>query len=94
MYRPLDRDRILSVHTDEQPASVAPLIPIMAIVLIAFLIIGLALPVLPLHVHSASAHLPLGLSPAASSARRCCRGCGQATTPIGEARSARLSLAC
>jgi MFS family permease len=51
MYRPLDDDRILSVHADEQPVSVAPLIPIMAIVLIAFLIIGLALPVLPLHVH-------------------------------------------
>jgi len=31
--------------------SIAALIPIMAIVLIAFLIIGLALPVLPLHVH-------------------------------------------
>jgi hypothetical protein len=35
----------------EQGASVAALIPIMSVVLIAFLIIGLALPVLPLHVH-------------------------------------------
>jgi MFS family permease len=51
MYRPLDDDRILSVHSDAQPASVALLIPIMAIVLNGFLIIGLALPVLPLHVH-------------------------------------------
>jgi hypothetical protein len=30
---------------------VAALLPIMAVVLIAFLVIGLALPVLPLHVH-------------------------------------------
>ena len=30
---------------------VATLLPIMAVVLIAFLVIGLALPVLPLHVH-------------------------------------------
>jgi len=34
-----------------QSASVAVLVPIMVVVLIAFLIIGLALPVLPLHVH-------------------------------------------
>ena len=51
MYRPLDDDRVLSVRTGQQPASVAPLIPIMAVVLIAFLVIGIALPVLPLHVH-------------------------------------------
>src|SRR3954465_10124153 len=36
---------------------VATLLPIMAVVLVAFLIIGLALPVLPLHVHQG-----LGLS--------------------------------
>jgi len=30
---------------------VTALLPIMAVVLIAFLIVGLALPVLPLHVH-------------------------------------------
>src|SRR5215467_5470138 len=41
-----------------QSRSIATLLPIMAVVLIAFLIIGLALPVLPLHVH-----LNLGLSP-------------------------------
>ena len=40
-----------------QNRSIATLLPIMAVVLIAFLIIGLALPVLPLHVH-----LDLGLS--------------------------------
>ena len=51
MYRALDDERMLAVHTEEQPLSVAPLIPIMAIVLIAFLVIGTALPVLPLHVH-------------------------------------------
>jgi MFS family permease len=38
--------------------SVAALLPIMGVVLIAFLVIGLALPVLPLHVHQG-----LGLSP-------------------------------
>jgi MFS family permease len=37
--------------------SIAPLLPIMAVVAIAFLIIGFVLPVLPLHVH-----LGLGLS--------------------------------
>ncbi|WP_418159035.1 arabinose transporter [Benzoatithermus flavus] len=33
------------------PGTLARLLPIMAVVLIAFLVIGLALPVLPLHVH-------------------------------------------
>src|SRR5881396_1958961 len=33
------------------PSVMAALLPIMAVVLVAFLIIGLALPVLPLHVH-------------------------------------------
>src|SRR5260370_22489501 len=33
------------------PSVAAALLPIMAVVLVAFLIIGLALPVLPLHVH-------------------------------------------
>src|SRR5438552_1449864 len=32
-------------------SAVETLVPIMAVVLVAFLIIGLALPVLPLHVH-------------------------------------------
>ncbi|KLK91275.1 MFS transporter [Microvirga vignae] len=39
----------MSVSSPRSP--VAPLVPIMAVVLIAFLIIGLALPVLPLHVN-------------------------------------------
>ncbi len=39
----------MSVSSDHMP--LAPLLPIMAVVLVAFLIIGLALPVLPLHVH-------------------------------------------
>src|SRR3954449_1995173 len=33
------------------PSVVPALVPIMAVVFIAFLVIGLALPVLPLHVH-------------------------------------------
>src|SRR6185312_5629151 len=33
------------------PRSIAPLLPIMAVVAVAFLVIGFALPVLPLHVH-------------------------------------------
>ena len=37
--------------TTAAPPVVAALAPIMAVVLIAFLVIGLALPVLPLHVH-------------------------------------------
>jgi MFS family permease len=40
-----------------QPRSTAALLPIMSAVFIAFLVIGMALPVLPLHVHQA-----LGLS--------------------------------
>ncbi|MBP2315417.1 hypothetical protein [Azospirillum soli] len=38
-------------HTSAALGVVVVLLPIMAVVLIAFLIIGLALPVLPLHVH-------------------------------------------
>jgi hypothetical protein len=34
-----------------QPRSGAALLPIMAAVFVAFLIIGIAMPVLPLHVH-------------------------------------------
>jgi hypothetical protein len=52
-------DRISHVQTYEYdivastavPPKEPSLVPIMAVVLIAFLIIGLALPVLPLHVH-------------------------------------------
>jgi len=37
--------------TDTRLSPITTLLPIMAVVSIAFLIIGLALPVLPLHVH-------------------------------------------
>ena len=40
-----------SVPSATTPSIVAPLLPIIAVVFIAFLVIGLALPVLPLHVH-------------------------------------------
>lgn len=38
-------------HTMARPAVSSALLPIMLVVFIAFLIIGMALPVLPLHVH-------------------------------------------
>lgn len=50
MYRHPQDEIFVSDAAPANP-SIAALIPIMAIVLIAFLIIGLALPVLPLHVH-------------------------------------------
>lgn len=51
MYRNPEDALVLPDGVTTQSRSVAALMPIMAIVLIAFLIIGLALPVLPLHVH-------------------------------------------
>lgn len=51
MYRPIERRLIVSARPEPKRPSIAALMPIMAVVLIAFLIIGLALPVLPLHVH-------------------------------------------
>jgi MFS family permease len=51
MFRHPEDDLTVSASPVAQSSSVAALIPIMAIVLIAFLIIGLALPVLPIHVH-------------------------------------------
>jgi MFS family permease len=45
----IEHNRLRS--TPRQRRSVAQLLPIMAVVFVAFLIIGLALPVLPLHVH-------------------------------------------
>lgn len=51
MYRRPQDEIIVSTHPVQERPPVAALIPIMAVVLIAFLIIGLALPVLPLHVH-------------------------------------------
>jgi hypothetical protein len=50
MYRHSD-EIIVSTRAVAKTPSVTALIPIMAVVLIAFLIIGLALPVLPLQVH-------------------------------------------
>ena len=51
MFRHCEDEFIVSNRGIPRSPSVAALIPIMAVVLIAFLIIGLALPVLPLHVH-------------------------------------------
>ena len=51
MYRPPEDEIIVSARAVPKNPSVSALVPIMAVVLIAFLIIGLALPVLPLHVH-------------------------------------------
>ena len=58
MYRHSD-EIIVSARAVAKRPSVAAVVPIMAVVFIAFLIIGLALPVLPLQVHQglASAHL-------------------------------------
>ena len=52
MYRNPEDEQVLSRPVIPQNRSVAALIPIMAVVLIGFLVIGLALPVLPLHVPS------------------------------------------
>jgi MFS family permease len=52
MYRNLEDEPALLQRVATQNRSIAALVPIMAVVLIAFLIIGLALPVLPLHVHN------------------------------------------
>src|SRR5689334_23175319 len=44
----------VSVTTMQEPVAVsgiATLLPIMAVVFVAFLVIGVAMPVLPLHVH-------------------------------------------
>lgn len=57
MYRNSDDEQALLRPAISEIPSVAALVPIMAVVLIAFLMIGLALPVLPLHVHQG-----LGLS--------------------------------
>jgi len=56
-----DKDQVLLHRAPQispaEPSSLAILLPIMAVVFVAFLIIGFALPVLPLHVHQG-----LGLS--------------------------------
>src|SRR6516225_9587953 len=51
MYRRREDEIIVSNPAITTKSFITALIPIMAVVLIAFLIIGLALPVLPLHVH-------------------------------------------
>ena len=51
MYRYREDEIIVSSLAITTKSFITALIPIMAVVLIAFLIIGLALPVLPLHVH-------------------------------------------
>jgi len=51
MYRQPEDKIIISTQAISTDQSVTGLIPIMAVVLIAFLVIGIALPVLPLHVH-------------------------------------------
>jgi MFS family permease len=51
MYRNAEDEQLLLRRLTSQNRSIAALIPVMAVVLIGFLIIGLGLPVLPLHVH-------------------------------------------
>src|SRR5205823_4172551 len=57
--RPLSRGASITIHNPvlrrpvDESRPVETLVPIMAVVLAAFLIIGLALPVLPLYVHQA-----------------------------------------
>jgi MFS family permease len=57
MYGHPESEVIHSNRATPENPSVGALLPIMAIVLVAFLIIGLALPVLPLHLHQ---HLGFG----------------------------------
>ena len=51
----VSQELIISAHASQSPAAarsvVAALLPIMAAVFVAFLVTGLAMPVLPLHVH-------------------------------------------
>jgi len=51
MYRNPEDEQVLLHRAVHQNRPVTALMPIMAVVLIGFLIIGLALPVLPIHVH-------------------------------------------
>src|SRR2546427_11556186 len=46
-----EQARLSAASTPIAPPTVTPLLPIMAVVFVAYLIIGLAMPVLPLHVH-------------------------------------------
>src|SRR3974390_1418969 len=49
--RAMDRTAPSALPALQQPNATAALLPIMAAVFIAFIVIGLAMPVLPLHVH-------------------------------------------
>src|SRR5215210_7689965 len=57
----VSQELIMSAHASQSPTAarsvVAALLPIIGVVLVAYLVIGLAMPVLPLHVHQG-----LGLS--------------------------------
>jgi hypothetical protein len=81
-----------TIDTDLPTPSLTALLPVMATVFIAFLIIGFALPVLPLHVHHGLglSMFVVGSSQAANSRLPSSRASGPATLPIREAPS-RLS---
>lgn len=52
LLKPLKKSETMSNFSEQtQSASLAPLAPIAGVVFVAFFVIGLALPVLPLHVH-------------------------------------------
>ena len=76
--------------------SVAALLPIMGVVLIAFLVIGLALPVLPLHVHQGLGLSPfiVGLVTGSQFAASLLRGFIPAATPTHAAQNAPLLPDC
>ena len=48
----------MNEREEHQSQPVAALLPIMGVVLVAFLVIGFAMPVLPLHVHFGLASAP------------------------------------
>ena len=67
-------------NSGNQCRSGAALLPIMAAVFIAFIVIGLAIPVLPLHVHQGLGlgTFLVGLVAGSQLPLQSCRGCGQA----------------
>ena len=58
----VSQELIMSANTSQSPMAarsvVAALLPVMAAVFVAFLVTGLAMPVLPLHVHGGWASAP------------------------------------
>ena len=74
-----------------RPGLAATLLPIMGVVFVAFLVIGIAMPVLPLHVHDG---LGLGtfvvglVAGSQFAASLISRDLGRATTPTAAERSA------